>query len=292
MPNNSIQTPRSKHRKAMRNTLRLTLLTLWTLGYNVRAFGSGESTKESSATQNPADFPHILDSVTPLHTSIRQEINQAETIASAASNSMELIDAWQGALQTAQRITQAAKNRNIESFGKDDRDIKTLNESAAWGYLTFYGEGQHPRFELQLDYWTGLANKLPDNHAKAFFELAHIAYDNASFSGWSHIQQRTWDYGGCSPFGTDLHLTILSKIDAIRADPGFASRVDAILARIRELTMTDLLSGTAEFPYCNKNKPEQQKKMLTEARAILRTIGLSEAERTALQARVDTNMGL
>ncbi len=277
----------------MRYVIRLTLLALWTLGQSDTAYGSSKPTtsKEPSASRAP-EPPYMLDSVTPLHTVLRQEIDQAETIALSASTSIELIDAWQVALQTAEAITQAAKHRKIESFGKHDRDIETLNDSTPWGYLTFYGEGQHPRFELQLDYWAGLANKLPDNHAKVFFELAHIAYDNASFSGWSNIHQRTWDYGGCSPFGTNLHLKILTKIDTIRVDAVFASRVDTVLSRVRELAMTDLLSGTAEFPYCKRKDSAHQKTMVEEARTILRTITLSEQEQKALQVRIDTNMGL
>ena len=122
--------------------------------------------------------------------------------------------------------------------------------------------------------------------------MAELSYDNASFYGWSNIQQRTWDYGGCSPFGTDLHLQILTQIDAINAHSAFAARVTKTLSRVRDQTIHDLLKGTAEFPYCNRTDPEQVAKMLQEGRAIIANIDLSPDEGKSLQKRVDANMGL
>ena len=137
-----------------------------------------------------------------------------------------------------------------------------------------------------------LANKLPDPRAKTFFALAALAYDNASFRGWSNIQQRTWDYGGCSPFGTGLHLNILTTIDVIRRAPAFASKVTDTLQRVRELVLHDVLKGTEEFPYCKRNEPEQVTKMLQEGQSIMTNIVLSTDERTGLKERLDTKLGL
>ena len=157
--------------------------------------------------------------------------------------------------------------------------------STAWGYLTFYGEGQNPKFELKLEYWTELANKLSDPEAKAFFKLAELSYGNASFYGWSNIQYRTWDYGGCSPFGSGLHLNILTQIDAINQSPSFASRV----VNRTENTKPSHHRPPArdsEFPYCKKDEPDRGQHA-EEGRAIMSQVTLSAEEQQALQQRVE-----
>ena len=195
-------------------------------------------------------------------------------------------------MQTATAITGAAKKRNFDSFGQYDAEIKAINQAIPWGYMTFYGEGQNPQFELDIKYWMALAGKLADSQAKAFFELASLSYENASFYGWSTIHQRTWDYGGCSPLGTSLHLKILTQIDAIQLSPGFASKVSRTLQQVRETAIRDLLKGTPEFPYCNASKPEQVAQMVEEGRAILSKAKLSVDEQEALKQRINSNMGL
>jgi len=224
----------------------------------------------------------------PLH----QAVEMVDRTAKAASSSAELIAAWELGLQTATAITSAASARNFDSFGQYDQEIEAINRAAPWGDLAFYGEGMNPYFELDLKVWVGLAKKLPDATAKAFFTLAEISYDNASFYGWSNIHQRTWDYGGCSPLGTGLHLKMLTQFDAVKASQSSSSRVRTTLNRVRELAISDLLTGTSEFPYCNRSEPEQVAKMVAEGRTILSTIELSADERNALQQRVDSNMGL
>jgi len=252
----------------------------------------GTSARAASQTPTASDGPLLQTHTATLQLTLEHAVALVDRTAKAASTSAELLVAWEMGLETSRAITRAAKERHFDSFGQYDNEINIINQAVPWGYLTFYGEGQNPHFELDLKVWMGLANALPDAPAKAFFRLAELSYDNASFYGWSNIQQRTWDYGGCSPMGTGLHLNLLTQIDAIKQSPSFASKVQSTLKQVRDLTITDLLTGTPEFPYCNRSEPEQVAKMVAEGRRIISTVKLSEEERTALQRRVDSKMGL
>ncbi len=114
-----------------------------------------------------------------------------------------------------------------------------------------------------------------------------MSYGNASFYGWSTIQNRTWDYGGCSPLGSQLHLKILLQADTIQQSPAFAAKVPATLKKVRQVVIKDLLRGTPEFPYCSEEDPKEVEKMIQEGRAILQQAQLSASERRKLQQRVD-----
>jgi hypothetical protein len=280
----------------MTRTPLLPLLAIFVLAHGNNAQGDtvedGAGENQASQSTTATEGPLLQTDTVSLQLPLQHAVALVDRTAKAASTSAELIAAWEMGLETATAITRAAEKRHFDSFGQYDNEIKIINQAVQWGYLTFYGEGQNPHFELDLKVWMGLANALPDTPAKAFFRLAELSYDNASFYGWSNIQQRTWDYGGCSPMGTGLHLKMLTQIDTINPSPPFASKVQTTLKRVRELTISDLLTGTSEFPYCNRSDPHQVAKMVAEGRTILSTIELSADERKALQQRVDSNMGL
>ncbi len=258
------------------------------------AFGNGPATTKTTTSHHQHKAPNDLltNHSVSLPLTLQQGVKVVDQAATNAATSAELLSAWELGLQTATAITGATKKAALRSFGENEQEIEAINQAIPWGYLTFYGEGQHPKLELKLKYWTALAKKLPDPEAMAFFKLAELSYGNASFYGWSNIQYRTWDYGGCSPLGTGLHLNILTQIDAINQSPSFASQVADTVRRIRDHVMTDLLQGTAEFPYCKRDEPDRVANMLEEGRAIMSQVALSAEEQQALQQRVDTNMGL
>ncbi len=278
----------------MKVVLRLHILILFAFIQSSLAFANDPATVETTSSKHQRQEPKDLlaNHSASLSLTLQQGVTVVKQAATNAVTSAELLSAWELGLQTATAITGATKKEAWSSFGENEQEIAAINQAIPWGYLTFYGEGQNPKFELKLKYWMELANKLSDPEAKAFFKLAELGYDNASFYGWSNIQYRTWDYGGCSPFGTGLHLKMLVQIDAIKQSPAFASRVTETVQRIRDQVMTDLLQGTAEFPYCEKDEPDRVANMLEEGRAILANVELSAEERKALQQRVDTNMGL
>ena len=153
----------------------------------------------------------------PLDECIREVLVDARS----ARSSQELLTHWVFAMTVAERITSILSGRGfdgtVESF---DAQINVIDSGIPWGQLSFYGEGMNPLFELQDSFWEGLAKALPDKKATDFFRLSTITYDNASFSGWSEIQQRTWDYGGCSPLGDGkkTHLQILQLVDRVQGD--------------------------------------------------------------------------
>lgn len=207
--------------------------------------------------------------------------------ATAAPNSIALIEAWELALQVAKSMTRVVEKRGFDVFGDYAQEVEAIDQAMPWGELTFFGEGTVPYVQLNGEYWAGLAKALPDSQAADFFKLADMSYGNASFYGWSAIQHRTWDYGGCSPLGGQQHLKILLQVNTIQQSPAFAAKVPATLKKVRTVVIKDLLRGTPEFPYCNKEDPAEVEKMIAEGQAILQQVQLSGSERKKLQQRVD-----
>ncbi|MEQ1507883.1 MAG: SH3 domain-containing protein, partial [Myxococcota bacterium] len=142
-----------------------------------------------------------------------------------------------------------------------------LAERMPWATLALYAEGTVPELELADGPWTDAAARTPEAWDDAFLGLVTTAYDNASARGWTAWQRRSWDYGGCSPFGTGegLHRDLLLRTDALATVPPVAPFV----ASIRAGVLADIEKPTSdEFPYCRTpGDPTPTDGLLSEAQA-------------------------
>lgn len=150
-----------------------------------------------------------------------------------------------------------------------------------------YAEGTALVVQHKQSTWSALARETPETDDDSVFAMTSVAWDNASGDGWPRWGERTWDYGGCSILGSGAHLEILKRIAHAKGAP---APWDGLVAKTREGVLKDILEDNAEFPYCDPttSQPRPVKQIRLEVQAILSRIELSEAERAALQARLDT----
>lgn len=134
------------------------------------------------------------------------------------------------------------------------------------------------------------AKRTPEAADDRFVEVLEAMYEEATAGGYSKIEVRNWDHGGCSPLGHDVHKGILLAADAALAEGDlFAVEIQAI----REPVIKDIVEENAEFfPYCDPTNFEKTlvPKMRTEVNAILAEVKLSESERADIQKALDTRL--
>jgi len=124
----------------------------------------------------------------------------------------------------------------------------------------------------------------------SYLDLVELMYpEDARAQGWSVLQDRNWDYGGCSPLGTGTHQRILQAADRARSSGDlFAEEI----AAIRSDVLRDILQDNEYFPYCTGlDVPTPHDKIRAELDAILAGVELSDDERTKLQERRKARFG-
>lgn len=138
------------------------------------------------------------------------------------------------------------------------------------------------------------AARSPQKSDNRFVDLVESMYDDGTARGWSKIESRNWDYGGCSPLGNGVHKGILTYADqALLEGDLFAEEIQAI----REPVLKDITEGNTEFPYCDPadGKKTLNPKIQGEVNTILKECKLSDSERTsleeALNSRFQTKLG-
>lgn len=129
------------------------------------------------------------------------------------------------------------------------------------------------------------AQATPEKTDDTYLAMLELLYPDANAQGWSNLEQRTWDYGGCSPLGSGLHLKILLAADAALAEGDlFAPEI----AAAREAVLEDILEDDDLFPYCGVVEgPERtpEEKLREEVQQILDQVKLGDDERTRLEQR-------
>jgi hypothetical protein len=224
------------------------------------------------------------------------ELPESQAISAAlleADRAPELIAVWRRARELTARMGEpltAGFDPQTQKFIDGD-PAPMLAERMPWATVVLYAEGTVPALELAPQVWTQAAGKTPEPWDDEFFSLVTTAYDNASARGWAAWQRRSWDYGGCTPFGTgeNLHLELLRQTDRLAKVPEIAD----VVGEIRAQVLRDIEKPVPdEFEYCQTSgTPTPTSGLLSESSAILAQIQLSETERAKIQGRVDTQFG-
>ncbi len=132
------------------------------------------------------------------------------------------------------------------------------------------------------------ARRTPEAADDRFVEVMEAMYEDATAGGYSKIEVRNWDHGGCSPLGHGVHKGILLAADAALAEGDrFAEEVQAI----REPVIKDIVEENVEFfPYCDPKTFEKTliPKMRGEVNAILDEVNLSDSERADVKKALDS----
>ncbi|MEQ1571625.1 MAG: hypothetical protein ABMA64_38710, partial [Myxococcota bacterium] len=186
----------------------------------------------------------------------------------------------------------AAGYDEVEHRFIDGDPTTMLAERMPWATVRLYADGAVPALELAPAAWTGAAANTPEAWDDAFFALVTAAYDTASARGWAAWQRRTWDFGGCSPFGGGerLHVGLLLRTDALLAVPAVAP----VVAGVRAGVLADVVDKPADdpFPYCSApGQPTPIEGLLTEAQAILGEVALTPDERARVEGRIAASFG-
>lgn len=223
----------------------------------------------------------------------RSEVDAITRDLGQTSSAEQLIRLWTRARTVTAAMGEplgAAFDPEQQTFAGGNPAVM-LSERMPWAELQLYAEGTVPALELATEPWTTAALRTPEPEDDAFLRLVVAAYDNVSGRGWATWEERTWDYGGCSPFGDggELHLKVLQQTDALT---GWAPGADAV-TEIRNDVLADVVKAEPdEFPYCREAGGETPTEgLLAEAKAILEQVKLTDEERAKVQARIDTKFG-
>lgn len=221
------------------------------------------------------------------------EIHALTASLAEVKTAPELVVTWRTARDLTARMAEplmAGFDPQTRTFIDGDLSAM-LAERMPWATVALYAEGTSPALELAPKPWLDAAQKTKEPWDDEFFSLVTTAYDNASARGWASWQRRSWDYGGCTPFGTgeNLHLELLRQTDRLANIPEIAD----IVAEIRSGVLRDIEKPTPdEFPYCRETGvPTETSGLLNESGAILAQIGLGESERAMIEGRVAGKFG-
>jgi hypothetical protein len=221
------------------------------------------------------------------------EIAAVSAALPEADRAPELISVWRQARELTARMGEplaAGFDPQTQKFIDGD-PAPMLAERMPWATVVLYAEGTVPALELAPKVWTDAATRTSEPWDDEFFSLVTTAYDNASARGWAAWQRRSWDYGGCTPFGTgeNLHLELLRQTDRLAKIPEIAD----IVGEIRTQVLKDIEKPVPdEFEFCQTSgTPTPTQGLLAESSAILAQIQLTESERARLQGRVESRFG-
>lgn len=190
---------------------------------------------------------------------------------------------WRRAMGVADELTDVVSLQF--GLGEEETDKVTaaeamIDQKLPWLALSFYAEGTAAVLELDTEAWTGAARLTTGTEDDRFFAFLMDSYSNLNGDGWATWQERTWDYGGCSPLGSGLHLELLKQAEDL--DGG---RYHDTVAGIRASCLADITGLRGEFPFCRPGGegPTPVAQLDAETAKILATIALSDAERVSLE---------
>jgi hypothetical protein len=221
------------------------------------------------------------------------EIQAVSTALPQADRAPKLITVWRQARELTARMAEplaAGFDPQTQKF-LDGDPMPMLTERMPWAIVELHAEGTVPALELAPKVWTEAATRTPEPWDDEFFSLVTTAYENASARGWAAWQRRSWDYGGCTPFGTgeNLHLELLRQTDRLAKVPEVAD----IVAEIRADVLKDIEKPVPdEFEFCQQTgTPTPTQGLLSESSAILAQIQLTDTERSKIQGQVESRFG-
>lgn len=246
------------------------------------------------------------------------EISTPEPATPEAVSALEKIlsDAQMKSLKTAQDDLAAVTSdvqfatvyRSIKALGWElmeplDAEYEKTNQTALpadlFAEFPFFEVGYEAEGTAAVVYMPfpplrEAAGRTPQKSDDRFLDLVESMYDDATAKGWSKIENRNWDLGGCSPLGNDVHKGILLYADhALLESDIFATEIQAI----REPVLKDITVGNTEFPYCNPadGKKTLNPKIRGEVNSIIEECKLSDTERKSLEeamnSRFQINLG-
>ena len=127
----------------------------------------------------------------------------------------------------------------------------------------------------------------PEPADEAYLTMLSKLYADACGTGWSNLEIRTWEYGGCSPLGSGLHKDILLAADTAR---GHGDLFVTEIEEARKFVLQDILEDDTEFEYCDASTgpatPTPKAKLRAEVQGILDEVQLSDDERKAVEQRL------
>ena len=211
----------------------------------------------------------------------------------------ELLGLWRRGLVFTEALTEPlSAYEEATEYGPElrvpDEVVQALRARAPWMFMTYYAEGTVAAMELgapggeqEDDPWLVAAARTSGDTDDVLLALVYGAYGKVSPRGWATWHQREWDYGGCSPLGDGggLHLSLLKLTDTLTGRP----LAEDISTQIRAEVLADILQpyGPGEFPYCALRRADGLDGIITEANAIIAEVALTDAEKTAIQARIE-----
>lgn len=223
----------------------------------------------------------------------RGRVAEVSARLAGAQSAEQVIAVWRDAreLTAAMGEPLAAVYDSFARVFLDGDPTAMLAERMPWATVAIYAEGTVPALELAPRPWVDAAARTPEPWDDGFFSLVTTAYENASARGWTAWQRRSWDYGGCSPFGNgeNLHLALLLQTDTL----GDKKPVADTVAQIRAGVLRDIEKPVPdEFAYCDgAGKPTPTEGLLNEARRILAEVKLTPEERAMIERRVAASFG-
>lgn len=195
------------------------------------------------------------------------------------------VTAFDGAATLSNALQQPLQAQYDKSEQTAELDLDWLLPSTPALMAGYFAEGTAIVLMMQPEPWAQKAKQTPASTDDDFLRLAAMGYDNPGMVGWPSWNQRNWDYGGCSTFGSGQHLQILQEAQRqLTPDSPFAIRIQ----QMRDQVLDDILNASSTFAYCDvaNNKPTPKEKLAAEAGEILKTVTLSAEERSRLEARI------
>jgi hypothetical protein len=248
-----------------------------------RAVGRGSDADKVARNRQEASAVGLA-AMFPRHHEALSEIGPA---LEGARTVEALFAVWAKARALVLELDEALQARAGDAQALPEGDDQVLRAEVAWASLEWYAEGTSPALELDSARFVAAAERTDGDLDDRFFALVTTAYPNATGRGWAEWQVRSWDYGGCSPFGaSDLHLDLLAKSDALAGEA-----VPALATEIRADVIGDITHDSELFAYCTNEVETPTAALVDAARQILDRIRLAPDERAAVERRIETRFG-
>lgn len=205
-----------------------------------------------------------------------------------ADNEEQLADAWRAVLKLAPTLDELLQAKFDTLDGEPVR-FAWLEHAVPGGKVGYAAEGTQATLELDAAPWQHAATVTPEPVDDLFFAVLQSAYGGAREAHWPSWLHRTWDYGGCSAFGSGDVLQLLLDIDAARVGSPFKAELDELRVRV----FHPVLTTSATFPYCDAAtlQPRSDADLRAEAQGILDRANLSADERAQVEARLPALVG-
>lgn len=243
---------------------------------------------DASSAPVPTPPPKVTVGTDPtgavkLDPALIDQIVQVRAEYDTISDAQGFANAWRDAKVLSQRLAETLQPA-FEKSGYN-LDLKWLTPALPAMHDGAVAEGTMLAFDLDYEPWSAKAKSTTDPVDDRFLELVNGVYGSAKDEGWSAWQERNWDYGGCSTFGTGMIVDLLKKADEARAAGNlFAGEIGAMRTRMLDA----VIDGEEQFPYCDgaTMQPRDTAKLQEEARRILSEVKLAPDEKAKIEARI------